>query len=131
MIIPIKTTTGYKGYRKEVVKAADFVLHLEDLKKNSGKNPWPVIEEILNFWADQNPRRFKSFLYQMEETRATRFDNKYGKSKGEAFRYTLDIPQDVMFMVRHVYSVEELPMNKQFFHEWAMNFPKMKVAERS
>ena len=129
--IPVKTATGYRGYPGKVVKAADFVLHLEELKKKHGRDPWPVIETLLNFWADQNPTRFKSFLYQMEETRASRADKVHGESRGGAFRYTLDIPQDVMYMIRHVYSVEELPMDKQFFHEWGVRFPKTKVAEKS
>lgn len=127
----IKTVKGkYKAYPAQAIKAADFILHIEKIKSKSGTNPWPVIEAIIDFWVDQNYSRYKSYLYQLEETRETRIDSKFGESKNKMFRYTLDIPSDIMYIIRHVYTAEELPMNREFFIEWGKRFKKMKIADK-
>ena len=104
------------------------------LKDKSGSNPWPVIEECLNFWASQNPMRYKSFLIDVDETRQTRKDRKFGssyhKETNSTLRYTLDIPQEVILMIRCIYTANQLPMNRDFYQEFARKFPKMKVAEK-
>lgn len=125
--------TLHKGVPRsaQAVSAVKTVEHLVSLKARSGSDPWPVIEECLNIWADSNPERFRSFLYGIEETKETRSDAKYGLSKTGAFRYTLDIPEKVMYMIRCLYTDDELPMDKEFFHSWARRFPKMKIAERN
>lgn len=127
----IKTAKGkYKAYPAQAIKAADFILHIEKLKSKSGTDPWPVIEAIVDFWVDQSPTRYKSYLYQLEDTRETRLDSKFAESKGGMFRYTLDIPADIMYIIRRVYTVEELPMDREFFIRWGKKFKKMKIAEK-
>lgn len=104
------------------------------LKESSGSNPWPVIEECFNIWSASAPNTYRSFLYEIEQTRNTRKDRKFGstvdKGTGETLRYTLDIPEKVIFMLRVLYTPNELPMNRDFFIEFAKRFPKFKVAEK-
>jgi hypothetical protein len=100
------------------------------LKAESGSNPWPVIEKIITFWADKKPSEWRSFLYEIEETRESRADKEYGLSKGKTMRYTLDIPEYVQQVMRVIYSADELPMDREFFIEFAKRFPKMKVASK-
>lgn len=107
------------------------VAQLEELKRKNQANPWPVIEKCLEIWAATTPGAWDSYLIRLDDIRETRQDKKFGESKTGMYRYTLDIPQKVMFMIRCLYSDEELPMNKQFFREFARRFPKMKVAEKN
>ena len=104
------------------------------LKETSGSKPWPVIEECIKIWSESAPRTWKSFLYEIEQTRETRKDQEFGstvdKSTGQTLRYTLDIPEKVMYMLRILYTPEELPMNREFYIEFAKHFPAFKVAEK-
>lgn len=104
---------------------------LESLKRKSQGNPWPVIEECLKIWKDSEPKTWESYLYRLEQVKSTRRDQRFGQSRTGMYRYTLDIPQKVMFMIRCLYDDEELPMNKEFFHEFARRFPRLKVAEKN
>lgn len=110
------------------------VEHLFKLKEKNGANPWPVIENIIDIWVQKRPKEWQSYLIDLEKTRKTRKDSKYAstydKKHGGYLRYTLDIPETVIYMIRAVYSPDELPMNKKFFHEWSRRFPKMKVAQK-
>lgn len=123
---------GRKIYSKDI----QAVERLVALKKKSGSTPWPVIEECIKIWEDKRPKEWKSFLFEVETVRNSRA-NKFAASDPKKdtvhngyIRYILDIPDMVMFMLRKVYSVEELPMNKPFLYEFARRFPKMRVAER-
>lgn len=110
------------------------VERLETLKQKHGSNPWPVIEACLTMWAERNPMQWESYLVYLDDIKKTRKDSKHGSSQdkktGGILRYTLDIPQTVMYMIRCLYSPQELEMSKEFFHEFARRFPKLKVAEK-
>lgn len=116
------------------MRNVSFVEEILKLKKKSASNPWPVIELIIKHWSESNPTEYKSFLIDVTDIRETRKDKKFGSSKdkvsGGYLRYTLDLPNDVMYRIRKVYNVEELPMNREFFMEFARRFPAMKVAEK-
>jgi len=107
---------------------------LVNLKQKSGSNPWPVIEECFNIWASEKPRKWQSYLLYLQDIKETRKDPKFAsttdKVTGGILRYTLDIPQEVMMMIRCVYKANELPMNRLFFQEFARRFPKCKIAEK-
>lgn len=121
---------------KRNVSDINAVERLFRLKASSGSNPWPVIEECVKIWQSTNPSQYKSFLFDlgvMKQTRRDKFassDPKKDKVHGGILRYTLDIPEKVMYMIRCIYSTDELPMDREFFRAWAKRFPKMKVAEK-
>ena len=121
--------------RKMKYSDAMFVEHVFKEKANNGSNPWPAIELIIKHWSESNPKKWKSYLIDVSDLRETRKDKKYGSSKdkvtGGYLRYTLDLPQEIMMRIRKVYNVDELPMNREFFHEFARRFPSMRVAEKS
>lgn len=99
------------------------------LKIKHGSDVWPVIEEVLKIWQAKHPQEYKSFLWEVEDIKQTR-SNKFASSKTEMYRYTLDVPEKVIYMLRKLYTTSELPMDKEFFRKWARKFPKMKVAEK-
>lgn len=114
---------------------ANFVEQVLKLKYSSGTSPWPVIEMCFNYWASKNPKRYRSFLISIKDIKETRKDPKFGstydKESGGYLRYTLDIPEEVMYMIRKIYSVDELPMDREFFTEFGKRFPKFKIAEKT
>ena len=126
---PLHDTMYDQFGRKIDIKALRIATHLEEMKAKHHGNPWPVIEECLNVWKDQHPTTWKSYLHRLDDIRDTRRDKKFGTSRTGMFRYTLDIPQNVMYMIRALYSDEELPMDKQFFKSFAQRFSKFTIAE--
>lgn len=115
----------------EHVRAVD---RLVKLKRTNGSNPWPVIEECIKIWEATRPKEWKSYIIELGKLRATRKDRKFASTKdkvtGGYLRYTLDIPEKVMKMIRCIYNPDELPMNREFFLAWSRKFPQMKVAEK-
>lgn len=90
---------------------------------------WPVVEECLRIWMAKHPAQYKSFLWELEDVKQTR-RNKFASSETEMYRYTLDIPETVIYMLRKLYTTDQLPMDKKFFRAWAKKYPKMQVAEK-
>lgn len=107
----------------------EAVQRLLQLKEKHGSDVWPVVEECLKIWTTKHPKQYQSFLLDLKDLQETR-SNKFASSKTEMFRYTLDIPEQVIYMLRKLYTTTELPMDKEFFRKWAKKFPKMKVAEK-
>ena len=113
------------------VRAVD---RLVKLKQQNGSDPWPVIEECIKIWHERRPKEWNSYLVELGQLRSSRKDRKfastYDKVTGGYLRYTLDIPEMVMKMIRCIYSPEELDMNRDFFRVWARKYPSMKIAEK-
>jgi len=104
------------------------------LKRQSGSNPWPVIEECFNIFESKKPNHYKSHLIHVNNIKETRKDKKFAsttdKISGGILRYIADVPQTVLLMIRCVYNAEELPMNKAFWTEFARKFPRYIVPEK-
>lgn len=127
-----QTVSNLKFAPVAVVQAAD---KLVQLKKN--KDPWTVIEAIIKIWESTHPTEWKSHIIDLEFSKKTakvtsvggrQFSN-VSKSGGSYLQKKLDIPQRVIYMIRKMYSPEELPMNEDFYYEWARRFPRMVVSE--
>jgi hypothetical protein len=116
------------------IQLADIraVERLEQLKKKHGNNPWPAIEECFKIWESKHPTRWDAHLIHIDNIKESRLDKKFAshtnKETGATIRYTLDVPDTVLKMVRMVYSSEELPMDREFWLAFAKKFPKLKVA---
>ena len=112
-----------------------FIEKYAMLKKKSGSSPWPVIEEAIRDWHKTSPKEWKAFLISVQDLRETRKDPKFAsttdKVTGGILRYTLDIPFPVMKIIRAVYNVDELPMNREFFQIFARKFPQFRIAEKT
>lgn len=116
------------GERRDT-RDIEAATRLIKLKGKHGDDVWPVIEEVLRIWSAKHPKEYKSFLLELADIKETR-RGKFATSESEMFRYTLDIPEKVIYMLRKLYTINELDMNKEFFRKWAKKFPKMQVAEK-
>jgi hypothetical protein len=114
---------------KRQVADIEAASRLIKLKEKHGSNVWPVIDEILRIWIAKHPQEYKSFLFELKDMKETR-RNKFASSETEMYRYTLDIPETVIYMIRKLYPEKDLPMDKKFFRTWARKYPKMRVSER-
>lgn len=111
------------------------------LKEKSGSNPWPVIEKIIEIWTSKNPIKWNSYLTYLKEVKETRKVTSVGnhgwRGVSRADRendgiivYAVDFPEPVQMWLRAVYTPQELPMNLEFFREFAVRFPRFKVLQR-
>ena len=120
----------YNQYgEKRDLRDIEAATRLIKLRDKHGSDYWPVIEECLKIWESKHPSEYKSFLWEIEDVKQTR-SNKFASSKTEMYRYTLDVPEKVIYMLRKLYTTEEMPMDKEFFRKWARKFPRMRVSEK-
>jgi hypothetical protein len=128
---------SYDDLRYAPAKVVDMGTRLVELRKTKGM--WEVIEEVMKMWSDTNPKEYKSYLIDLQETKET--GNVYsltgGKSisnvskdlNGSLLRHRLDIPVKVVYLIRRLYSADECPMDAEFYDEWSRRFPKTVVSE--
>lgn len=108
------------------VQAAD---HLISLKEKHQDDIWAVFDGIVEVWESRAPREYDSFIMDTKNTRETRA-NEFGANKKEGLRYTVDVPDFIINALRMLYTPDELPMDKEFFHEVWKRYPTMRVAEK-
>ena len=113
------------------VRAVDYLYRL---KKVSGSDPWPVIDGVIKVWEESHPKEWQAYIVELKDIKRTRkdptFASSYDKKNGAYLRYTLDIPEKIIKMIRTIYNPDELPMNKEFFVEFARKFKRFQVAEK-
>ena len=104
-----------------------FLEGVEKLKKKN--NLWGVVRLCLEYWANEKKEQYDSYIVRLKNIRETR-RNKFSSTRDKSLRYTLDFPQQVMFLLRKIYSVEELPMDEKFMHQCWRRFPQLRVSEK-
>lgn len=115
------------------IKMVDRLLKL---KRQNSTNIWPVLRAVVETWIETHPTQWKSYLVELGDIKNTRLDSKFGLSrdKSQHIRYTVDMPEQIYFMIRALYSEEELPMGGQdgrdFFRLFIQHFPQFAVAAK-
>jgi len=92
------------------------------------RDPWEVIDMLVQHWIDSNPKQYKSFVVNVEDKRYTRV-NKFGSNKSKTIRSVADIPEKIIYMIRAIYKSDELEMDKDFFNKFWKRYPIFRVAE--
>lgn len=97
------------------------------------KSFWLVVEEVIKVWKETRQEEFKAYLFELDEIRKSR-KNKFASSTTDPYtsgtRYLVDVPEFVVLALRMLYTVDELPMGKDFWHAFAKKFPEFMVAEK-
>lgn len=127
-------------YRYAPAKAVTTADHLIEFKRQHPNDIWLVIAEVIKAWEKTNPKQYASFIISHEDIKQSRKEYNIGtstftgvskdKSTGGLLAYTLDIPEKVVYMLRALYSAEELPFDKNFYNQFGKKFPKFRVMER-
>lgn len=118
------TTLSGKVMSSQVWQTADGLVKLRNTK-----GLWVVIGEVVKTWEKLKKERYTSHIVDLKDKRETRA-NQYGSTKSNTLRYLLDIPEDILTMIRILYSVDELPFDKKFLREFGKRFPQYRVAEK-
>lgn len=103
-----------------------FVDKLERLRM-AGKH-WEAIDAIVDYWISRNPRKYKSFVIEIDQKRKTRL-NKHGSNTAKSMRSLVDMPEDVYYLIRKLYNTEELEIDKEFMHTFYKRYPVFRVSE--
>lgn len=104
--------------------AADRLVNLRNTK-----TLWEVVAEVVKVWEQTKVKQYRSHLIDLQDKKETRL-NKHGSNKDKSLRYIVDVPEDIIRMLRILYDVEDLPMDKPFFRMFGKKFPQYKVAEK-
>jgi hypothetical protein len=98
------------------------------------EDPWKVIDQLMRVWAKNVPDEVEAIRINVDEYREVQQDKEFAQTKnGKDFerRFQLAFPRQLMLMIRSQYKAEELPMDREFFKEFATRYPFFKVAEKS
>jgi hypothetical protein len=124
---------GQRWAKAKDVNLADKLLHM---KEDNQTDVWKVIDAIVDSWKSRNYKEWQSHLIdvgRLSDTRADEFGSNRKTKKSASItdmRYLADIPQWIILVLRKLYSVDELPMNKKFFREFARRYPVFRVAKK-
>ncbi len=113
-----------RWFHSDDVSAADRLI---DIKRKKGL--WGVVTEAIRIWKKRNPSLWQSQLIRVKGIRKTRA-RASGASKSLGTRYLLDIPLQVINIIRVLYPPEDLKMNKRFWRMFAKKHPEFKVPEK-
>lgn len=104
--------------------------HIIGLRKT--KDPWTVIEALIQTWIKRSPGEFEGFKIHLKDIKETRLDPKFGqtRSKNQDRRLTVVFPLKLQGMIRSVYTAEELPFNRGFFREFARRFRCFQIPDK-
>lgn len=124
-------------------KDVNFVNRLVALKQKHSafrkagiEHFWPVMDEIIKWWRKRNPQRWESYIMTIEKERVRQdvpkwADNSKNRERtGAKLRYLVDIPQPIVLILRRLYNVDELPMNKDFWKEVWKRYPVFRIPEK-
>jgi len=121
-------------YNLEAIALADRLIKAKHkYQKDSSSESqsfWKVIDEVLEVWKETRPDEWESTIVDIRDARRSTY-NKFGASEKSSLRRTLDVPLFFERAVRYLYSVEELPFNKEWYHELWKRYPEFRVSEKS
>ena len=116
------------------IRSYDDVELVEDIVKiRDTKDSWAVIDKLVEVWAKKAPDDVEAMQINLEQYREAQTDSVFGQTKGgidQERRFTLSFPKTLMMMIRTQYNADELPMDSEFYKEFAKRYPFFKVAQK-
>jgi len=102
------------------------------MKVSREKGVWDAIGEIIRVWADSHPKKWSSYLISIKDIKRTR-KNKFASSNshGSYLRYLVDVPIEIVTMIRILYPPDKLKMDKKFWRKFAKKFKVFTVPEKT
>lgn len=110
----------------------DIELVEDVMKARDKKDPWTVIDKLVEIWAKKTPDDVEAMKINLEQYRETQTDKKFATTLGgkeQERRFTLSFPKNLMLMIRTQYKADELPFDSDFYREFAKRYPFFKVAQ--
>ena len=71
-------------------------------------------------------------MVRIDDLRETRKDQEYGETddKNMSRRLIVLMPSDLQNMIRKLYTVQELPLDKAFFRKFAHRYEQFKIPDK-
>lgn len=126
---------AYSGTSDRILdaKAVSLADHLIKLKRKHQTDIWPVIDAVVAAWKKTRPVEWDALVIEIEGVRKSTY-NKYGEARNTkgtgSMRRTLDIPFFFDRAVRSLYTVDELPFNKEFYEAVWKRYPIFRVSQK-
>ncbi|MCK9371329.1 hypothetical protein M0R04_15555 [Candidatus Dojkabacteria bacterium] len=115
----------WKQYQKKLVDRTDHIIQMahgnRDVVKSS--DDWAIVEELVNFWADEFPQEYQDFKSQIPDIRASR--NAGGYSSTREIKYLGALPQRFIKMIQIIFPYQQF--NKEFMYKLIRKFPGFKI----
>jgi hypothetical protein len=109
----------------------DLVEKITKLRRD--KDPWIIIDQLVDLWAKIAPDEENAQKIQINEYREQLIDPKFGQTAGGKHferRFTIAIPQRLMLMIRSQYKPDELKTDAKFYQKFAKRYPFFKISEK-
>lgn len=112
----------------QIVESAPYNAADTLVKLRNTKTLWEVVDEVVKIWEQTKIKKYTSHLIDIQDKKETRL-NKYGSNKDKSLRYIVDVPEDIIKMLRVLYDTDDLPMDKPFFRNFGKRYPQYRIAE--
>ena len=136
ILVPYITSDGRDRAAPAIsVSAADRLISKkkEVFEKGSG-DLWEVVDELIKVWRELRPIEWDSSIIDMDYTRDVLDDKKYATAKGTKgsgnLRRTLDVPVFFETVLRRLFTIEELPFDKEYYAALWKKYPMFRVSEK-
>jgi hypothetical protein len=110
------------------------------MKAKKKDNPWGVVKLCVDAFKKKYPKQYKSYVIRIKEVKDAQKSTWIGRSEfkgvskdktNDAYlAHTVDFPAWIMGLIRKVYNVNELKMDKEFFREFGKRFPEFRIMEK-
>lgn len=116
------------------IRNLDDIALVEDIiELKNKKDPWVVIDKLVNLWAKRAPDEEQAVQINVKQYKETLKDKEFGQTlmgQDQERRFTLSFPYSLMMMIRSVYKAEDLAMDNKFYAEFGKKYPAFKVARK-
>lgn len=115
-------------------KVADVEFVEKIVKDRATKDPWDIIDSLVNLWTKNAPDEEEAMKINVEQYRESLKDKEFGQTLmggDQERRFTMAFPKSLMLMIRTQYKADELPMDTKFFKEFGKRYAAFKIASKS
>ena len=123
---PMKVVTDFG----RVVDSDKYLLANKYIDLKNSKNPWEVMDFIVQSWIETRPREYQSIVIDILETKDSTY-NDFGESKVGNLRRTIDLPIYVERVFRILYKDTDFVFDKNFYRKIWKRYPIFRVSVRS
>ncbi len=103
-------------------------------KLRVNKDPWAVIDELVNYWVNSAPEEVEALKVNISDIKEITTDKKFGVTKGGGDierRFQLIFPTGLQSLIRGVYKNEEISFDRDFYRKFAHRYPGFRVSEKT
>ena len=113
-----------------IVDSNKYTLANKYIDLKNTKDPWEVMDFIVQSWIETRPTEYQSIVIEILETKDNTY-NDFGESKKGNLRRTVDLPVYVERVFRILYKDTDFVFDKNFYRKIWTRYPIFRVSKRS